>query len=303
MPNRYRYRCRNAINRELERTQRCLGRQPTVHGGVILLFLAAYVGLSFLINLVVFRSPWLDPVTRSTRGWIQPTLVVNAGLIMLLIAGVLGLGGRLSPRKIVGTARQALRAIGWTAALWGLTQLVGVVALAIQGGLTLDPSWNAYGVSWVLGGLLAQLAGNALFEEIAYRGFLLPQTHRRLSAIRRPALRIFVAVLISQAVFALIHIPNRIYTGLPLAAYPMDLVRLLGLGALFAVIYLRTGNLLLAVGIHALLNRPTPLVGFASSSTVLLVLIAVLLVVWPWMSRNRDGRAMSESYITIPPRE
>ena len=299
MPNR----CRNAVNRELERTQRCLALQPTVHGGVILLFLAAYVGLSLLINLVVFRSTWLDPVTGSTRGWIQPTLVVNAGLIVLLIAGVLGLGGRLSPRRLIGPLKQAVPAILWTCGLWGITQLVGVVVLSIQGGLTFDPSWNTYGVSWVLGGLLAQLAGNALFEEIAYRGFLLPQTHRRLSAIRRPALRIFVAVLVSQAVFALIHIPNRIYTGLPLAAYPMDLVRLLGLGALFAVIYLRTGSLLLAVGIHALLNRPTPLVDFASSSTVLLMLTAVLLIVWPWTSGNRSGKSMSESFITIPPRQ
>ncbi len=294
---------RRAIRREVNGTERWLGLQPKVSSGVILLFLAAYVGLSLLINLVAFRSTWLDPVTGSTCGWIQPTLVVNAGLIVLLIAGVLGLGGRLSPRRLIGPLKQAVPAILWTCSLWGITQLVGVVVLAIQGGLAFDPSWNTYGVSWVLGGLLAQLAGNALLEEIAYRGFLLPQTHRRLSAIRRPTLRIFVAVLVSQAVFALIHIPNRIYTGFPLAAYPMDLVRLLGLGALFAVIYLRTGNLLLAVGIHALLNRPTPLVSFASSSTVLLVLTAVLLVVWPWMSRNRGERSMSESFITIPPRE
>ncbi len=292
-----------AIRREVSGTERWLGRQPRVKGSVILLFLATYVGLSLLINLVVFRSPWLDPVARSTHGCIQPTLVVNLGLIVLLIGGVLGLGGRLSPRRLFGSLRQVFPAILWTCALWGITQLIGVVVLSIQGGLTLDSSWDLYGVSWVLGGLLAQLAGNALLEEIAYRGFLLPQTHRRLSAIRRPALRIFAAVLISQAVFALIHIPNRMYTGLPLASYPMDLVRLLGLGALFAVIYLRTGNLLLAVGIHALLNRPTSLIDFPSSSTALLILTALLLVAWPWVSRRHGRKSTSESFITVPPRE
>ena len=296
-------RWHDAIRRETGKTELWLGRQPRVSNGMILLFLAAYVGLSLLINLVVFRSTWLDPVARATHGWIQPTLVVNAGLIVLLIAGVLGLGGRLSPRRLIGPLKQAVPALLWTCGLWGITQFVGVVVLAIQSGLMFDPSWNTYGVSWVLGGLLAQLAGNALFEEIAYRGFLLPQAYRRLRAIRRPALRIFAAVLISQAVFALIHIPNRIYTALPLASYPMDLLRLLGLGALFAVIYLRTGSLLLAVGIHALLNRPTSLVDFPSSSTVLLVLTGVLLIVWPWVSRSRGGRSTSESFIAVPPKE
>ena len=296
-------RWHDAIRRETGKTELRLGRQPWVSNGMILLFLAAYVGLSLLINLVVFRSTWLDPVARATHGWIQPTLVVNAGLIVLLIVGVLGLGGRLSPRRLLGPLRQAVPAILWTCALWGSTQLVGVAVLSIQSGVTLHPSWSTYGASWVLGGLLAQLAGNALFEEIAYRGFLLPQTHRRLCGIRRPAVRIFVAVLISQAVFALIHIPNRIYTGLPLASYPMDLFRLLGLGALFAVIYLRTGNLFLAVGIHALLNRPTSLVDFPSSSTALLMLSALLLIAWPWVSRDRGARSTSESFIAVPPRE
>ncbi|MBN1859141.1 CPBP family intramembrane metalloprotease [Candidatus Bipolaricaulota bacterium] len=296
-------RWRAAIREEMAQTQRLLDNQPEVQGGVILAFLAAYVGLSLLINLVVFRSPWLDPIVRATHGWIQPTLIVNLGLIVVLVFGVVGLGGHVSPRKLIGAPRHTVRATGWTAALWGITQLVGAVALLIRGELAFHPSWSTQGASWLLGGLLAQLAGNALFEEIAFRGFLLPQAHRRLSTIHRPALRIFIAVLISQAVFALIHIPNRIYAGLPLAAYPMDLLRLLGLGALFAVIYLRTGNLFLAVGIHALLNRPTPLVDFSSSSTVLLVLTALLLIVWPWISRNHGGRSTAESFITIPPRE
>lgn len=54
------------------------------------------------------------------------------------------------------------------------------------------------------------------------------------------------------------------------------------LGVVFALVYLRTGNLFIAVGLHALVNAPTLL--FAGSSIpamVMLAMVALVLLIWP----------------------
>ena len=107
-----------------------------------------------------------------------------------------------------------------TAVLWLFAQ-VGLVAWQAVFGRTgwsggpfdANPLWNR-GATVVTGALIAQLLGNALYEEITFRGFLLPQLYLKLERWQdRPALRIACAVLLSVAMFALIHIPIRLWTG------------------------------------------------------------------------------------------
>ena len=57
--------------------------------------------------------------------------------------------------------------------------------------------------------------------------------------------------------FILSHIPNRIFSGYTLADIPLDFVLLFGYGLLFTAVDLLSGNLFPAIGVHALLNRPT----------------------------------------------
>ena len=101
--------------------------------------------------------------------------------------------------------------------------------------------------------------GNALFEEIAYRGFLFPQLYLRLAGCGSARKRLGLALLISQGLFALSHIPNRIYLGMTPSEIALDLLMLLGWGTIYTLIYLRTDNLFIVVGIHALGNTPTTL--------------------------------------------
>jgi CAAX protease family protein len=53
-------------------------------------------------------------------------------------------------------------------------------------------------------------------------------------------------------------------------------------GVVFALVYVRTGNLFIVVGLHALYDAPTLL--FANSgrpSMVMLLVVALALLVWP----------------------
>jgi membrane protease YdiL (CAAX protease family) len=133
----------------------------------------------------------------------------------------------------------------------------------------------------MLGALLAQLFGNALAEETIYRGFLLPQTWLKLPIAQHPGWRLLLTVLISQGVFALSHIPNRIFNGMPITAMAPDMLILLAFGLYFTFLYLRTGNLFIAVGVHALVNQPVSIIQSDLSAPLLMTLALLLAIVWP----------------------
>ena len=109
----------------------------------------------------------------------------------------------------------------------------------------------------LLGPLLAQLAGTALMEETLYRAFLWPQLRLRLVAVLPARSASVLALIASQAIFALMHIPIRIYQGAALADLGGMLAMLFASGIVLALVYAATRNLFIAVAIHALANAPT----------------------------------------------
>ncbi|MEW5826454.1 MAG: type II CAAX endopeptidase family protein [Candidatus Bipolaricaulota bacterium] len=262
-----------------EQVERRLSAGPRVPTTLLAAFFLCYVGLSLFINLVVFPSPWLDPVARATRGLISPTLVVNLALLAICVGGVLRLAGGLRWRDVAGGSWAFRQGAASVLLLWVITQAIAAATVRLAGeAVLLDPAWTGVGSLAVVGNVLAQVAGNALFEEIAFRGVLLPRVFRRLRT-KRPWLRPLLAVALSQALFALFHIPNRIYSGLPAADFPLELLRLFGLGSLFAVVYLRTGSLTFTLGVHALLNEPASLVGGAPATEITVALVATTVAV------------------------
>jgi hypothetical protein len=87
----------------------------------------------------------------------------------------------------------------------------------------------------------------------------------------------------SQLIFALLHIPNRLARGadwnlIPLAILPPFLI-----GIVLALVYYRTGNLLIAIGLHAFMNTPTLVVGPRGLGATYAVYLAVVVALgWPW---------------------
>jgi hypothetical protein len=122
----------------------------------------------------------------------------------------------------------------------------------------------------------------------------------------RPWLRFVTTLIISQIIFALVHIPNRVYLGLGAGEIALDLLLLTVWGVLFTLIYLRTDNIFLVAGIHALGNAPTslfaPQPGLAGAGESLLIYALALLAVFalPALMRAWGARALPSAE-PLPP--
>ena len=92
----------------------------------------------------------------------------------------------------------------------------------------------------------------------------------------------------SQVYFALAHVPAalRAYSE-PWTGTTLYLIQVLLVGILFAAVYLRTGNLFVVMGLHALINFPGELfVARIDPSFVALVVCCGILIAWPYLSRS-----------------
>lgn len=135
------------------------------------------------------------------------------------------------------------------------------------------------------GSLTGELFGNALYEEVVFRGFLFVQLSLYFGSRLHKWVGFVCALVVSQAVFALQHVPNCVWTCDmtlfdAISSTDFDFVS----GLLFALIYWRIRNLLLVVIIHALGNEPTALVVVPDG--FLEVLMVVVILFWPrsWSS-------------------
>ena len=235
-----------------------------------------------------------QPLYDATGGLVQPTLIVNLVLIGVVVVGLILWFGRLQPRDVGLDPRDLWVGIVITAGTWLLMQVTGVIAVLVQGNpIGLNESWRTIGTLSIIGGFLAQLFGNALYEEIVYRAFLLPQFAKKFSQQLTPSAprTVFVlALLVSQSIFGLIHTPSRLAQGVAIEALPVTILVPFLIGIVFALVYYRTGNLFVTVGLHALVNDSVLLVnaGTIAALPILLVLLAVLLT-WPSLVARFGG--------------
>lgn len=261
---------------------------------LILTFIILKIALSLLINLVIFEQGVFDGIASATDGLINVTLLANLLNLVVLVLLFLFVLARLRPADVGLLWRKLQEGIVFTLLLWALLQLVELVAgLLANGTVTFRNAWTNGNALLLIGLLLGQLFGNALVEEIEFRGFLLPQLFHKFTAQAlqdRPWLRLSLAVLAMAVIFALMHIPNRIAMNESFGDLPLVLI----LGILFALYYLRTGNLWVAVGLHTLHNAPTMLLAPTLGYEVpLVVLELALLFLWPplWQRiRSSDSR-------------
>lgn len=255
---------------------------------VILAASALTAGLWYLISL-----PWQPLVALeaaagdATAGLVQLTLLLNVFLLLVVVVGLVGWLGGLRPADL-GLDRADLRTgVVVTLASWLVLQAVGVASLVAQGQpVAVNSYWTAGSALAVIGIFVAQLFGNALYEEVVYRAFLVNQFRHKLARAlptATPRRVLLVAILVSQLVFALIHVPARLVT-YQTATIPGSLLTVFVLGVLLAVLYYRTGNLFVAVGLHAFLNAPTMVFGSPEVGMLAaLVLVVLLAVAWPWV--------------------
>lgn len=266
---------------------------PWLLGLVVVTKFALTVGFNYTVfSAPPSRSPVFGPIVRATWGLVTPQLLVGLFQLGVLVGGLVWLLGGIHPVH-VGLDREDLSAgVSVTLAFWVVVQAAGLLVGGVSGTVTLSPLWQAIGARGMLSNLLAEVFGTAPMEESIYRGLFLTQGYllaRRVVPDRRTSL--VLAVLGSQSLFALAHVPARLVVGtqlgLPLG---QDLLLTFVLGLIFALVYLRTGNLFVAMGVHVLSNDPTSLFLQQPTARVLVGLcVLVLLVGWPRLRRLGPG--------------
>ena len=243
---------------------------------IIITYLVFSTCLSALINLVLFPSPFFNPIARITGNLIDATLQANLLNILLFSLIVFG-WGKLRPIEVGLDWSKLRQGLSLTALIWVLTQSIILLINWINGDIHLDPRWSERGVTTVIGALIGQLAGNAFFEEMEYRGFYLSQFYLKIKTQNEGDRRIW-SIFAMLTLFILSHIPNRIFWGYTLADIPLDFTLLFIWGLFFTAVYLVSGNLFLAIGVHALLNKPTMVTEATFPAGVLVAFLALILI-------------------------
>lgn len=233
---------------------------------------------------------WERAVREASDGWIDPTLPAGVLLFVVSIVPFVFIRAKLRPRDIGLDRRKLRNAVNVVVGLWLATQLIlAWLGLLVDGWMRVDPLWFQPGApARPIAFLIAMLIIMPALEEATFRGFVLPQLWLRLQGSAR--VRTWGAVVGSAVLFALIHVPSRrLIYGLDSAGFAASLAGLVAFGILMALIYLRTANLWVTGGIHALLNAPTPvLAGPLPALLVMVPLVLGLVIFWPrlpWVDR------------------
>jgi membrane protease YdiL (CAAX protease family) len=263
-------------------------RTRELSGTTIALFLA--------LTFAVLTAYPLIRHTRSMARVVLPAwldnLVPFGTLLVVAVGGVLFLIGRLRASDLQ-LQRSALAIAALTIGLvWLINQVIGAAtSLLTIGTIAIDQRWTTPGVGPTLLWTVVMLFGTALFEEIAFRGMLYPQLVLKLRKVTGANATPVVAALLSQLVFAVSHLPGHVVirhtTG---GALLVQLALQMVAGILLLLVYLRTRNLWIAVGLHALADAPAPLVQGTLSWEVPLL---VLLIAWPWLVRRSEQRGLA----------
>ena len=262
---------------------------PSTVAAVVLADLAVML----LIYAWLFHQRWLVELQDWSDGFVGGTLV--ATLSSLAVTLVLACGvGRLRLRDLGLTMRGWLAGTAIVLAMWAVIQLVLLlVALASGDGIAPGATCNLAGAAE----LFQQVFGNAPAEEVLFRGFLFVQlvqlARRGMSGPRAWVL----GLVISQLIFALSHLPNRWEHDLH------GLTMLASLGGVFwhgtwlALLYVRTGNLAIAMGVHALANNSVELVASPlAAHHVRSALELALLIAWPYPQTTTYLMAFASKY-------
>lgn len=251
--------------------------------GLVVFVDAALLVVAMLVILPIFQESF--PIERFTNGLIKATLIFSLVRFFLVISGMAIWVGGLTWSDLGLCKKKFSRGTIVVFCLWILMQLIGMLLhLFTSGKGGLSPIWTLERIPLIAGELIAQFLGNAFAEEIIFRGFLLTQVILLLKRKISNRSRLLTAsILISQLIFALTHIPQRIATGYTLPSLVVNLFLLWVIGSLFAVLYLRTENIFIVIGLHALANVPVSILAIPSQATgELLIYLLTLGLIFTW---------------------
>lgn len=245
---------------------------------IIIIFSVLFSLNSIFLNFVVFKLEFLKSFETMVAGIINRTLIANLFSIIIFVFIILMKFGRLSFFDLGIKKDKVFSAIIGVIILWVIINLVNIViGIFKDGSLSINYIFTNYKGTVIFGEFIAQLLGNCLLEEIVFRGFLLVQIYKKF---KNSKFKLFTSILISQMIFALIHIPNRIMQGMDFTTILQSVILVFFIGVLFSIIYIATDNIFLAVGVHLLWNLPLIIVEQFSGAIIMVVLTLLLSLIF-----------------------
>jgi len=249
---------------------------------MILFFVVSLVVV--LLYLLVYQFGVVQFLEDFSGGLLHRTLILNVLLMLIAVYGFLVLKEKLQWKDfgIVGGKLPIAIVVGLIT--WLLVQMIdGIASYIYTGSIQLEPKWSTDSLG-LIGLLIGMLFGTALYEEIGYRGFLLVQFRMKMEeATRNRILEIVLALIASQTLFTLLHIPWQVFNQGWTTTVLFDLLFSVFMnGIIYGLLYLRTENLFFVMFVHAFGNAPTSLfISYLGSSNILLLLAIVWAVIWP----------------------
>ena len=233
-----------------------------------------------------------DHVVEASDGLVTYTLVNTWVGLIICVGGVALWYGDLEPADIGFNPQQLPLAAAIVIGCWLIYSLAQVIAGLVVGDLALHSTWADPGVLATLGEALGYFLGNAPFEELVFRGFLLVQLYLLLDGNwwqSNELARTATAVGSSSLIFTLLHLPAFLLGGIGVEM----LVAIFIYALLLCLVYLRTQNIFLAIGFHALANFSIPIFAVAETiplpvdlSIVWAIPAAVIVIAWPKLPFN-----------------
>jgi membrane protease YdiL (CAAX protease family) len=150
----------------------------------------------------------------------------------------------------------------------------------------------------VSGYYLAMVFGVALFEEVIFRGFLIPQVFVRLKSGKDESRRMFLALIISQVLFSVIHIPIRLSNGVNFSALIVSLAAIFVLGIVFALLYMFTDNLFIAIGVHAVWDASQNNLATFHSSQYAFVVVGLFAFILMYFTALKNKKKKIDATLT-----
>ncbi len=244
-----------------------------------------YIVYMLVICIIVFglfEYEILNFIQLGTNHIIHVTLVVSLLLFAVTIGIIVKKKGQIPLRDLGLKLQQLKEGLLFYAALYiGYNLVVVILNLALAGTPNFSPYWEDRGLVYYLGFLAGQIFGNVLVEETYYRGYLLPQMIKKFHANQPEAefKSIFLGIVLSNILFSLLHIPIRLYTGVTGSDLLYNLFLLMGVGVIYALMYVLTNNLYIAMAVHIMSNITFALFSPVFSIWGLTFWISFLLVV------------------------
>ncbi|MBN1216584.1 MAG: CPBP family intramembrane metalloprotease [Candidatus Lokiarchaeota archaeon] len=168
--------------------------------------------------------------------------------------------GKLNFSKLGLNKKGFFRAFIFILIIWWSTQLFYCYTNLIMRENPMTKSYwtNILALPYFLGEFIVEFLGNSLFEEVLYRAVLFSQLliyFKKKKKFSDEENRLIIAIIISQLLFAIAHIPNRFISGY----YTLDeaiigIISPFAFGVFIAYVYYLTNNLYICIGLHGLGN-------------------------------------------------